>query len=104
MDSKFYRYRCSSCHKPLPIDHSVIKVGDKVNFCLQVTKVTKNGTSVKMSERTGTVISINSPRVEVIYRGSRQWLELTDVTPYDAPNALTVAFQGLCECNGDNHE
>ncbi|OKP27651.1 hypothetical protein [Serratia fonticola] len=98
------KHRCSLCHKPLPIDHSQIKVGDKVTFSYQVTKMTQTKTSVKISERTGTVVSISSPRVEIIYRGSRQWLELTDVTPYDAPNALTVAFQGLCECNGDNHE
>lgn len=98
------KYRCSSCHKPLPIDHSQIKVGDKVTFSYQVMKITKNRTSIKISERTGTVVSISSPRVEIIYRGSRQWLELTDVTPYDAPNALTAALQGLCECKGDNHE
>ncbi|TQI78736.1 hypothetical protein FHU10_1223 [Serratia fonticola] len=104
MGNKADQYRCSSCHKPLPIDHSKIKVGDKVDFSYQVTKITKNGASIKISSRTGKVVSVTSTHAEVTYRGVNHLMELTDITPYDAPNALTIAMQGLCECKGDNHE
>lgn len=91
------KYRCATCHKPLSVDKSLIQVGDKVDFCLYVSKSTSNQMSVKMSNRTGKVTALRPGGAQVTYRGNSQWMPLADITPHDAPNNLTIAMQGMCE-------
>ncbi len=93
-----HKYRCEVCNKFIRPDEFDISVGDKVNFQLSVTKCSAKGMSVKVSSRTGTVLSLNSGLAEVFARGNTLRIPLDQLTPIDAPSPLTYAFCGTCEC------
>ena len=93
-----HNYRCEICSKFIRPDEFDISVGDKVNFQLSVTKCSAKRTSVKVSSRTGKVLSINAETAEVVARGNTFRIPLEQLTPIDAPSPLTYAFCGTCEC------
>lgn len=99
-----HKYRCEVCNKFIRPDVFDISVGDKVNFQLSVTKCSANGMSVKVSSRTGKVLSINTGLAEVFAMGNTLRIPLEQLTPIDAPNPLTYAFCGTCECSKSDRE
>lgn len=95
------KYRCSKCDKMLPIDKSSIKAGDKVNILIERTKRTPSSTSIRYSSNKVSVVEVNNDLVKARFGSNIEELTLDDVTPADAPNTLTYAFIGMCECGGD---
>ncbi len=93
-----HKYRCEVCNKFIRPDEFDIYVGDKVNFQISVTKISAKRTSVKVSSRTGKILSINAEMAEVAARGNTLNIPLDQLTPIDAPSPLTYAFCGTCEC------
>lgn len=95
------KYRCPKCDKMIPVDKSSIKAGDKVNILLERVKRTPRSTSIRYSTKKVTVVEVNNDLVKVRFGSNIEELALDDVTPADAPNTLTYAFIGMCECGGD---
>ena len=89
-------YRCSVCNKFLPIDKSQIKTGDKVS--ISVGTVNKNGSRVRYSSKKASVVDVSGDSVTVISGRKEMVVSLDVVSPAEAPNALTVAFIGKCDC------
>lgn len=92
-------YRCSICNKFLPIDKSQIKTGDKVS--ISVGTANKNGTKIRYTSKKACVVDISGYAVTVTTGRKEMVVSLDLVSPADAPNALTVAFIGECDCRGD---
>ncbi|MCW2478869.1 hypothetical protein [Candidatus Symbiopectobacterium sp. NZEC135] len=95
------KYRCPKCNKMIPVDKSSIKAGDKVNILIERAKRTSRSTSIRYSSKKVTVVEVNNDLVKVRFGSNIEELTLDDVTPADAPNTLTYAFIGMCECGGD---
>ncbi|ENL1650463.1 hypothetical protein AB4U24_004838 [Raoultella ornithinolytica] len=89
-------YRCSVCDKFLPIDKSQIKTGDKVS--ISVGTVNKNGSRVRYTSKKARVVDVSGDSVTVISGRKEMVVSLDVVSPAEAPNALTVAFIGECDC------
>ncbi|HFC9831760.1 hypothetical protein [Raoultella ornithinolytica] len=89
-------YRCSVCDKFLPIDKSQIKTGDKVS--ISVGTVNKNGSRVRYTSKKASVVDVSGDSVTVISGRKEMVVSLDVVSPAEAPNALTVAFIGICDC------
>lgn len=87
-------YNCPTCNKIIPVDRSSIKAGDKVSFC----KVTAHSRSARYSSKEGVITERDGDIVSVKYRRESLVFNINDVTPADAPNPLTYAFCGTCEC------
>ncbi|WP_323636258.1 hypothetical protein [Pectobacterium polaris] len=95
------KYRCTKCDKMLPVDKSSIKAGDKVNVLIERVKQSKRSTNIRYSTKKVTVIEVNNDLVKVQFGDGVKELLLDDVSPADAPNTLTYAFIGVCECGGE---
>lgn len=97
------KYRCPKCDKMIPVDKSSIKAGDKVNILIERAKCTSRSTSISYSysSKKITVVEVNNDLVKVRFGSNIEELALDDVTPADAPNTLTYAFIGRCECGGN---
>ncbi|MEQ9904992.1 hypothetical protein [Pectobacterium aroidearum] len=95
------KYRCTKCYKMLPVDKSSIKAGDKVNILIERVKQSKRSTNIRYSTKKVTVIEVNNDLVKVQFGDGVKELLLDDVSPADAPNTLTYAFIGVCECGGE---
>ena len=89
-------YRCSVCNKFLPIDKSQIKTGDKVS--ISVGTANKNGTKIRYTSKKACVVDISGYAVTVTTGRKEMVVSLDLVSAADAPNALTVAFIGECDC------
>lgn len=89
-------YRCSVCDKFLPIDKSQIKTGDKVS--ISVGTANKNGTKIRYTSKRACVVDITGDSVTVTSGQKEIVVSLDVASPVDAPNALTVAFIGECNC------
>lgn len=89
-------YRCSVCDKFLPIDKSQIKTGDKVS--ISIGTANKNGTRIRYTSKRACVVDITGDSVTVTSGREKMVVSLDMVSPADAPNALTVAFIGKCDC------
>ncbi|CAB1217913.1 MULTISPECIES: hypothetical protein [Klebsiella/Raoultella group] len=89
-------YRCSVCNKFLAIDKSQIKTGDKVS--ISVGTANKNGTRIRYTSKRACVVDITGDSVTVTSGRKEMVVSLDVVSPLDAPNALTVAFIGECNC------
>jgi len=87
-------YQCPKCRKMIPVDRSTIKAGDAVSFC----KINQTSRSARFSSKEGKVISRDGDQVTVQYRKEIIKFDIEAVTPADAPNPLTYAFSGTCEC------
>lgn len=87
-------YRCKTCDKFIPVDQAAIKPGDKVNF----TKTVVNGQRIRMTCVTGIVQAADKDTLKVMYRGKTMVIPRNGASPTDAPNPLTYAFGGTCEC------
>ncbi|MDC4973707.1 hypothetical protein OHW13_17600 [Acinetobacter baumannii] len=92
-------YKCPTCNKVIPVDHSEIKAGDKVSFC----RVTQSSKSARFSSREGIVDCREGDVVLVKYRKEIIPLNIKDVSPVDAPSPLTYAFVGTCEYKEAEH-
>ncbi|MGF2881823.1 hypothetical protein VSN93_17470 [Acinetobacter johnsonii] len=57
-------YRCESCKKYIPADHSTIKVGDNVSF----TTTYQTTNSARYSSKTGKVIAIANGVCEIVVK------------------------------------
>ncbi|WP_113632192.1 hypothetical protein DUT67_14680 [Pectobacterium peruviense] len=95
------KYRCTKCDKMLPVDKSSIKAGDKVNILIERVKQSQRSTNIRYSTKKVTVIEVNNDLVKIQFGDGVKELSLDDVSPADAPNTLTYAFIGVCECGGD---
>lgn len=89
-------YLCSVCNKFLPIDKSQIKTGDKVS--ISVATVNKNGSRVRYTSKKSSVVDVSGDSVTVISGRKEMVVSLDVVSPAEAPNPLTVAFIGICDC------
>lgn len=95
------RYYCAACNKlkrpdgPFPLEP-----GDKVNFPLQSSM----SRSIRMRSVTGTVLEVLTKTAIVRHKGENYQVGRLDVTPVDAPNALTYSFSELCECSKESVE
>lgn len=92
---------CPDCEKFLPVDRSKITIGDEVTF------VTTSGSSnkVRFSTKQGVVEAVLPENALMIkYRGRSIVRLRGDVTPIDAPNALTLAFSGVCKCSNQDSQ
>lgn len=87
-------YQCPECNKMIPVDRSAIKAGDTVSFC----KINQTSRSARFSSKEGKVINRVGDQVTVQYRKEIIKFDIDAVTPADAPNPLTYAFSGTCEC------
>lgn len=92
-------YRCSVCNKFLPIDKSQIKTGDKIS--ISVGTVNKNGSRIRYTSKKASVVEVSGDSVTVTSGRKEMVVSIDMVSPADAPNALTVAFIGECDCKGD---
>jgi hypothetical protein len=91
--------RCESCRKFLPdaLVKKPIKEGDKVSF-INTTRSAKG--VIRMSAKDGVVQKIDGDLATVkVPRMSPQLVRVEHLEHQDKPNALTVHFVGLCECN-----
>ncbi|MFJ5507706.1 hypothetical protein [Pectobacterium jejuense] len=95
------KYRCTKCDKMLPVDKSSIKAGDKVNILIERVKQSQRSTNIRYSTKKVTVIEVSNDLVKVQFGDGVKELLLDDVSPADAPNTLTYAFIGVCECGGE---
>ncbi len=87
-------YRCESCKKYIPADHSIIKVGDSVRF----TTTYQTTNSARYSSKTGKVIAIANGVCEIVIKKKSYFKNIKAVTPDDAPSPLTYALFGTCIC------
>ncbi|MEO3358565.1 hypothetical protein [Acinetobacter haemolyticus] len=90
-----YDYRCESCDKYIPVDRSNIKVGDDVSF----TTTYQTSRTARFSSKQGTVKAITGDVCEINVGKKTYLRNIADVSPTDAPNALTYALFGTCKCN-----
>lgn len=87
---------CPDCEQFLPVDRSKITVGDEVTF----VTTSQSSTKARFSTKQGVVEAVLPEDALMIkYRGGSIVRLRGDVTPIDAPNALTLAFSGVCKCN-----
>ncbi|WP_154971458.1 hypothetical protein [Klebsiella michiganensis] len=94
-------YRCSVCDKFFPVDKSQIKAGDKVSISIGKVVNNRNGTKIRYTSKKAYVINITGDSVTVTTGRKEMVVSLDVVSPADAPNALTVAFIGECDCKGE---
>ncbi|ADU72313.1 hypothetical protein [Pantoea sp. At-9b] len=84
--------RCPKCGRwrgePKPV-----AVGDKVAFTFQHTSPSIN----KLCGRIGKLLLIKENGYSVIYRGKVYHSD--EVAHIDDPTPLTLAFNGVCDCN-----
>lgn len=88
------KYLCPTCDKFIPADKAAIKPGDKVKFSKSVSK----GQRIRITSVTGIVQSADADTCKVRYRGEVLLIPRSQLSPDDAPNPLTYAFCGTCEC------
>lgn len=88
--------RCPVCNKFLPIDKSQIKAGDKVSISIGIAN--KNGTRIRYTSKRACVVDITGDNATVTSGRKKMVVSLDVVSPVDAPNALTIAFIGECDC------
>ncbi|MDI9276223.1 hypothetical protein QMZ65_03255 [Pantoea sp. EABMAA-21] len=85
--------RCKQCHKWYGKPKEV-KVGDDVAFTFE--KV--SGKRRQICGRVGKLFLIKDDGFSVIYRGTVHHAD--EVASPDEPSPLTLAFCGVCECEG----
>ena len=90
-----YDYRCESCDKYIPVDRSNIKVGDAVSF----TTTYQTSRTARFSSKEGKVKAIIGDICEISVAKKVYVKNIADVSPTDAPNALTYALFGTCKCD-----
>jgi len=87
------KYICDTCNKPKPIDTSLLKVGDAVNFTVQSIGRKTAG----FRSKTGVITAIEGDKCCVETKGAVHVVDRDSLTPSDAPSPLTWIFGG-CEC------
>lgn len=87
-------YLCKTCNKYTPVDCSHIKLGDEVSF---TTKYSTSN-SARFSAKSGTVVKLTNDTCEVLANKKIYIKNIKDVSPENAPNPLTYALFGTCEC------
>lgn len=90
------QYRCGKCDKFKKPDLSQIGIGSTVSF----TVATKpSSRTMRFSSKTGVVTGVEGDALTIkVKRGGTYVEKRQNVTPEGAPNALTYAFCGTCEC------
>lgn len=91
-------HQCDICKKYKAVDRSKIKIGDDVKFTVKVS----TSRSIRLTSKSGTVVARDENALMVRARKSIYNLDLSEVTPEGAPNNLTYALFGTCECEGEN--
>jgi hypothetical protein len=95
------KYYCTTCSKlKTPDGPFPLEPGDKVNFPQQ----SRVGQYIRVRSVTGTVLEVLTKTALVRYKGENYQVGRLDVTPVDAPNALTYSFSELCECSKESVE
>lgn len=86
--------RCQTCEKFIPVDHSKIQEGDKVQF----GTVVRRGRSTHFSTKEGKVLTANDTHLGIDCRKKIYRVPRTEATPIDAPTPLSFAMIGTCTC------
>ncbi len=87
-------YQCDICKKYKAVDRSKIEIGDDVNFTTKVS----TSRSIRLTSKSGTVVARDGDALMVNSNSKLYNLHISEVTPEDAPNNLTYALFGICDC------
>ncbi|MER2951094.1 hypothetical protein [Morganella morganii] len=93
------KYWCPVCEKPIPAAQLIVNTGDKVNFTMQRIKMTRSGIRVCCSNKVGKITDIKNDIADVTYRGRVYQMNISRLSPADAPGSLSRLISGECECS-----
>ncbi|ENY6783348.1 hypothetical protein ACF1CY_000764 [Providencia rettgeri] len=94
------QYWCPTCDKPFPPENFPIHVGDTVDYMTQQVCKDENGRRfLRYQAEEGEVLKIEGENAFIACEGGdKDWFPLGSLTLSAAPNALTMALSGVCEC------
>lgn len=91
------KWKCNVCKYPKLPNPNDLKVGDTVNYTVQI----KAKNTVRMSSKSAVIKSIHGDEVILYSKGKFISSDIQSLTPEDAPSPLTYIF-GACKCDQES--
>lgn len=97
------KYWSPKCDKPFPPENFSIQVGDKVDYMTEQVCEDESGRRfLRYQAEEGEVLKIEGENAFIACEdGDEDWFPLGSLTLSAAPNVLTMALTGVCECKSE---